>query len=99
VADEVLEEGVDIVASVDVVLLEDLVGELGASLEGQALGLAEGVVAVEQDVLDLMDALSALCCRYCKMLCANYGLPCPCLRLVSCIRFEWWYWMFVWRRR
>ena len=52
-ADKVLEEGVDIVAGADVVLFEDFVGELGTGFEGEALRLAESVVAVEEDVLDL----------------------------------------------
>ena len=34
-------------------LLEHLVGEVGTCLEGKTLGLAEGVVTVEEDVLDL----------------------------------------------
>jgi len=34
-------------------LLEDLVRELSAGLEGEVLRLAEGVVAVEEDVLGL----------------------------------------------
>ena len=33
--------------------LEDLVGEVGASLESKTLGENEGVVAVEKNVLDL----------------------------------------------
>jgi hypothetical protein len=54
VADEVLEQGLGRVALVgDAMLVEDLVGELGAGLKGQVLRLAEGVVAVEQDVLGL----------------------------------------------
>jgi hypothetical protein len=35
------------------VLLEHLVGEIGTCLEGETLRLAEGVVTVEEDVLDL----------------------------------------------
>lgn len=36
------------------VLFEDLVGELGAGFEGERLGEDEGVVAVEEDLLDLV---------------------------------------------
>lgn len=54
VANKVLEEALGRVALVvDAMLLEDLVGELGAGLKGEVLRLAEGVVAVEQDVLGL----------------------------------------------
>jgi hypothetical protein len=56
VADKVLEELVRRVAVVDIVLLEHLVGELGAGLEGEALGLHERVVAVEEDVADLRES-------------------------------------------
>lgn len=56
VADEILKEAVGGVAGIDVVLLEHLVGEVGTCLEGQTLGLAKGVVAVEEDVLDLRKA-------------------------------------------
>jgi hypothetical protein len=52
-ADEGLEELVDRVGVVDVVLLEDLIAELGAGLEGEEFGECEGVVAVEKDVGDL----------------------------------------------
>ena len=53
VADEVLKERIGIIAGVDLVLLEHLVGEIGTCLEGETLRLAEGVVTVEEDVLDL----------------------------------------------
>ena len=54
VANEVLQEAVGVIAGIDLVLLEHLVGEIGASLEGETLGLAERVIAVEEDVLDLL---------------------------------------------
>jgi hypothetical protein len=41
------------VALGDLVVLEDLIGEVGAGLEGQLLREDESVVAVEKDVLDL----------------------------------------------
>lgn len=53
-ADERLEELVDGVLVVDVVLLEDLIAELGAGFEGEELGLGERVVAVEEDIVDLV---------------------------------------------
>jgi hypothetical protein len=53
-ADKGLEELVDGVLVVDVVLFEDLVAELGAGFEGEELGLGERVVAVEEDVVDLV---------------------------------------------
>jgi hypothetical protein len=53
VAHEVFEEAVGGVGSVDLVLGEDLIGEVGTSLEGDTLGLAQGVVTVEEDVLAL----------------------------------------------
>ena len=53
VADKVLEERVGVIVGVNVVLLEYLVGEIGACLEGKTLRLAEGVVTVEEDVFDL----------------------------------------------
>ena len=52
-ANEVVEERLGGVPGVDVVLLHDLVGQVGASLEGEVLTEAEGVVAVEEDILDL----------------------------------------------
>ena len=52
-ANERLEQLVHIVLVVDVVLLENLVAEVGASLEGEELGLGERVVAVEENVVDL----------------------------------------------
>jgi hypothetical protein len=62
VADEVFEEGVGVVGGIDVVLLHHLVGEISTSLERQTLGLAEGVVAVEEDVFDLPFVLAMLLC-------------------------------------
>jgi hypothetical protein len=53
VADKVFEQLLSGVLVVDLVLCEDLIGELGAGLESQTLRLAERVVAVEEDVLDL----------------------------------------------
>jgi hypothetical protein len=38
---------------VDVMLLEDLVAELGAGFKGEELGLGESIVAVEEDVVNL----------------------------------------------
>lgn len=52
-ADEVLQQGGAGVAVGDALLLEDLIGEFGAGLESELLGEDEGVVAVEQDLLDL----------------------------------------------
>jgi hypothetical protein len=52
-ADEGLEKLVYSVSVVDVVLFEDLIGEIGAGLEGELLGENEGVVAIEEDILDL----------------------------------------------
>jgi hypothetical protein len=60
VADEVFEEGVGVVGGIDVVLLHHLVGEISTGLERQTLGLAEGVVAVEEDVFDLPLVLAML---------------------------------------
>jgi len=40
------------------VLLEDLVGELGAGLECERLGQDERVVAIEEDLLDLETEVS-----------------------------------------
>jgi len=56
--DKVFEEGVDTVAFLDAMFLEKLVGEIGASFEGETLGEDEGVVAVEEDVFDLCKGLS-----------------------------------------
>ena len=39
--------------AIDVVLLHDLVGEVGAGFEGETLRLAESVVTVEEDIFDL----------------------------------------------
>lgn len=41
------------VAVADALLFEDLVSELGAGFEGEGFGEDEGVVAVEEDGLDL----------------------------------------------
>jgi hypothetical protein len=38
---------------INFVLGENLIAQLGAGGEGHTLGLAEGVVAIEEDVLDL----------------------------------------------
>ena len=54
VTDEVLEERVDSVGSVDVVLLHHLIGEIGTCFERETLRLAESVVTVEEDVFDLV---------------------------------------------
>ena len=54
VADEVFEERVDSVGSVDVVLLHHLIGEIGTCFERETLRLAESVVTVEEDVFDLV---------------------------------------------
>lgn len=53
VPDEVFEKGVDIVGDINVVLLHHLIGEIGTCFEGETLGLAEGVVTVEEDVFNL----------------------------------------------
>ena len=42
------------VVGIDLVFLEKLVGEVGASLKSKLLGQAESVVAVKQEVLDLV---------------------------------------------
>jgi hypothetical protein len=60
VADEVFEKRVGVVFGVDVVLLHHLVGEVCTCFEGEPLRLAEGVVAVEEDVLDLSIYMLAL---------------------------------------
>ena len=54
VPDEVLEERIDIVLSINVVLLHHLIGEIGTCFERETLGLAEGVVTVKEDVFDLV---------------------------------------------
>ena len=54
---EVFKERVGGVASIDIVLLEEFIGEVGASFEGQTLREAKGVVAVEKNVLDLEDKI------------------------------------------
>lgn len=53
VAHKVLQERIGVVAGVNLVLLQHLVGEIRTCLERQTLRLAERVVAVEQDILDL----------------------------------------------
>ena len=57
VAYEVLEEAINGVGLVDVVLLHDLVGEVGACFESETLRLAESVVTVEEDVFDLCNTM------------------------------------------
>ena len=52
-ADKAFEEAVGGVAMRDAIFLEELVGQVAASFEGEFLGQAERVVAVEEDVLDL----------------------------------------------
>ena len=47
-------------AHLEVVLLHHLVGEIGTCFECKTLGLAEGVVTVEEDVFDLLNE-SAVC--------------------------------------
>ena len=51
--DEVLEQLLGAIAVGEAMLLKDLVGELGASLEGETFRLHQGVVAIEEDVFDL----------------------------------------------
>lgn len=51
--DELLEELVDRVALSLAILLQQLVGEVSASLKGKTLREAESVVAIKQNVLDL----------------------------------------------
>lgn len=52
-ADEILDQLFASVAICDVMLGEDLVGDVGAGLKGQLLGHHEGVVAVEQQLSNL----------------------------------------------
>jgi len=52
-ADEVFEELRAGVAVGETFFFEDLVGQIGAGLEGEGFGEDEGVVAVEEDVFDL----------------------------------------------
>lgn len=52
-ADEVFEEGRAGVAVGETLLLEDLIGELGAGFESEGFGEHKGVVAVEEDRSDL----------------------------------------------
>ena len=60
VTDKVLEERVDVVGGIDVVLLHHFVGEVGTSLEGKTLRLAESVVTVEEDIFDLGNRLASI---------------------------------------
>jgi hypothetical protein len=53
-ADEVLEEAMSRVAFLDAMLLEELVGQVAAGFECEFLREAKSVVAVEQNVLDLL---------------------------------------------
>ena len=53
-ADEVLEEAMRRVACLDAMLLEELVGQVAAGFECKFLREAKSVVAVEQNVLDLL---------------------------------------------
>jgi hypothetical protein len=53
-ADEVLQEVMDRVACLDAMLLEKLVGQIAASFECELLRQAKSVIAVEQNVLDLL---------------------------------------------
>jgi len=52
-ADELFEEILLSVSCGDAMFMEDFVGQIGAGLEGQTFGLNEGVVAIEENVLDL----------------------------------------------
>ena len=52
-ADEVDQELGSGVASIDLVLFEDLIGKFGAGFEGQFLGEDQGVVAIEKEFFDL----------------------------------------------
>jgi len=52
-ADKLLDESLAGEAHVDLAGLADLVDETSAGLEGQLLGKDEGVVAVEQEGVDL----------------------------------------------
>ena len=56
-ADKVFEEVMDSVAFLDAMLLEELVRQVAACFECKLLGKAEGVIAVEEDVFNL------LCCQ------------------------------------
>jgi hypothetical protein len=53
-ADEVLEEAMGRVACLDAMLLEELVGQVAARFECEFLREAKSVVAVEQNVFDLL---------------------------------------------
>lgn len=64
-ADEVFEELRARVAIGEVVLFEYLVGELGAGFEGEGFGEDERVVAVEEDVFDLLEESVLAKCRSC----------------------------------
>lgn len=52
-ADEFGQERFTGIVGVEVVLLEDVVGEIGASGEGEFLGENKGVVAIEEEGSDL----------------------------------------------
>ncbi len=52
-ADKLLDERLAVEAQVDAALLVDLVDEVGAGLKGELLGEDEGVVAVEEEGVDL----------------------------------------------
>jgi hypothetical protein len=51
---EFLEKLVHGVAFWLAILLQELVGEISASLEGKTLGQAESIIAVKKNVLDLL---------------------------------------------
>jgi len=58
VANEVLEESLSGVSLVDLLLCHEFVGEIGTCLEGQVLRLAQGVITVKENILDLQSGLS-----------------------------------------
>jgi len=60
-ADELGEQLRAGVAVFDVLFGEDFVGKLGAGFEGEGFGEDEGVVAVEQDLLDLYGGMGLVC--------------------------------------
>ena len=53
-ADEVFEQVMDGVAFLDAMLLKELVCQIAAGFECELLGKAKSVVAVEEDVFDLL---------------------------------------------
>jgi len=57
-ADKVFEQLVRRVVGVDLVLVQQLVGQIGAGFEGEALRHHERVVAVEEDIFDLLESKS-----------------------------------------